>query len=152
MTQYPFYSSTPSRLQIQTALESSPQNRLFRAGFPSTTKVTGTDPLHPPDYKIPPSSRQFSLGVNGHTVFWTNHHPLEPWKIHPKSPLKRKVCQKQNFLITSTTLQNHPFDFFALSETRLSPPLLPILAIKNPYGSLNKVILYYFPIISTSPE
>lgn len=61
------------------------------------------------------------------------------------SPLKLNVCQKPTFLITSSTLQNHHFDSFALSKIRLSPPLPLFLAIQHPHGSFNKVTLYYFP-------
>ena len=145
MTLQSLYSSAPSRLQIQTDLEPSPQNGLFRAGFQFTTKTQQYQLLQTHHTTVSPCTRQFFLGVQENTGFRTNCHPLKPVKIHPVSPLKLKMCQKPTFLITSSTLQNHHFDSFALSKIRLSPPLPLFLAIQHPHGSFNKVILYYFP-------
>lgn len=145
MTQQSLYSSVPSRLQIQTDLEPSPQNGLFRAGFPFTTKTQQYQLLQTHQSTVSPCTRQFFLGVQENTGFRTNCHPLKPVKIHPVSPLILKVCQKPTFLITSSTLKNHHFDSFALSKIRLSSPLPLFLAIQHPHGSFNKVTLYYFP-------
>lgn len=96
------------------------------------------------------SPRHLRLGTLGHTEFWPQHHPsLWVVTMHPLSPLKLKVCQKQNPL-TTITLQNLFFDFFGLSETRLPPWLPSPLAITNPCGSLSTILFYFSCYLYTS--
>lgn len=101
-TLWPFYSSTPSRPQIQTALESSPQNESCRA---TSQAHNPASPPHP---------------LTEHTAFWSSPTSLGPVRIHLRALWNLNVCQKPNPLITWITWLNHPGLFSFLWNTVFS--------------------------------